>query len=130
MTDIVNSTKDGKELYLYGIVSKDTSKTYNEAYRLIKTGADLGDSGCLYDLAVMLINGYECRKNYKRARVLLEQASINGNSDADYTLGRMYYDGKGVKKDFEKSQKLREGASEKGSELAIRFWERETIGWS
>lgn len=94
-------------------------KSYLEAIKWYKLGAECGDTESMAKIGTMYYNGDGVLANAKEAVKWFEKAGINGC----YGLGLCYYHGSGVEKDRDKAIELIKEACIYGNEDAIEFLE-------
>lgn len=109
---------------------RGVNQDYQKAVELYQKGADLGDSGALYNLGVMYENGRGVEQNYKKAVELYQKGADLGDAWAFNNLGTMYEAGQGVNIDKQKALQLYKKACDMGVGMGCRNYKflRDKLG--
>ncbi len=119
VTEIIDTLP---EWYLCcGMLKKD-SKNYEEAYALLKKGAEYGGDVCMVELAEMCMEGFGCQVNEKLALTLLETAGEQGNAEAVARSAMFYEKGIGCKADRKKAVALYRKSAEMGNSYGTAIY--------
>lgn len=86
-----------------------------EAFKVFITGAENGNSACMYELAVMYQDGIEVHKDAKQAVNWYEKSAKLGYAKAQNNLGLYYLNGLGgLQEDSETGYKFLKLAADQG----------------
>lgn len=80
-------------------------KEYSEAFPLLKSAVEKGDTKSLYFYAESLLKGYGTSKDSQNAAVYMLKAAETGNANAAYEVAGMYNKGEGFGKSPESAFK-------------------------
>jgi TPR repeat protein len=90
-------------------------KSYAEAAKWFRQGADQGYYGAQYDLGTLYAFGEGVPKDYLEAATWFRKAADQGDDKAQYNLGVMYENGQGVPQDYAEAVKWYRKAADQGN---------------
>ena len=94
-------------------------KDYGQARQCFEEGANLGNSTCMFELAVLYARGEGVAQDYTQALQWYEKSAAAGNIVAMLHLGSLYCDGESIVPDYAKGWHWLESAAGAGDSRAM-----------